>query len=178
MKHLLTLLKSNSSSGIPSVSLAQTGNEPNALSCFLKSSTPWIINSGTSDHMTSSSHLFETYSPYSENENVRIADDNFSSIASKGLIKISKRIDLKSVLYVPKLACNLLFVSKLSKDSNCCIIFFESHCTFQDQSSRRMIGNVRMMNGLYYFNDNLSSNEKTQGFSSISSISAREQIMV
>jgi transposase InsO family protein len=94
------------------------------------------------------------------------------------LIKISERIDLKSVLHVPKLACNLLSVSKLSKDSNCCVTFFESHCTFQDQSSGRTIGSARMINGLYYFDDNLSSDKKAQGFSSISSISVREQIMV
>ena len=62
MEHLLTLLKSNSSSGIPSVSVAQTGNEPNALSCCLNSSAPWIIDSGASDHMTSSHNVFESYS--------------------------------------------------------------------------------------------------------------------
>jgi hypothetical protein len=62
MEHLLTLLKSNSSFGIPSVSVAQTGNEPNALSCCLNSSTPWIIDSGAFDHMTSSHNFFESYS--------------------------------------------------------------------------------------------------------------------
>ena len=174
MEHLLTLLKSNSSSGIPSVSLAQTGNKPNALSCCLNSSAPWIIDSGASDHMTCSSHLFKSYSPCSGNDKVKIADGSFSSIAGKGLIKISERIDLKSVLHVPKLACNLLSVSKLSKDSNCCVTFFESHCIFQDQSSGRTIGSARMINGLYYFDDNRSSNKKAQGLSSISSISARE----
>uniref|UniRef100_A0A2N9EE05 Reverse transcriptase Ty1/copia-type domain-containing protein n=1 Tax=Fagus sylvatica TaxID=28930 RepID=A0A2N9EE05_FAGSY len=155
MEHLLTLLKSNSSSGIPSVSVAQTGNEPNALSCCLNSSAPWIIDSGASDHMTSSHNFFESYSPCSGIEKVRIADGSFSSIAGKGLIKISERIDLKSVLHVPKLACNLL----------------------SDQSSGRTIGSARMINGLYYFDDNLSSDKKAQGFSSISSISVREQIM-
>ena len=90
MEHLLTLLKSNSSFGIPSVSLVQTGNEANALSCCLNSSTSWIIDSGASNHMTSFSHLFETYSPCSENQKVKIVNGNFSSIAGKGLVKISK----------------------------------------------------------------------------------------
>ena len=178
MEHLLTLLKSNSSSGIPSVSVAQTGNEPNALSCWLNSSAPWIIDSGASDHMTSSHNFFESYSSCSGIEKVGIVDGSFSSIAGKGLIKISERIDLKFVLHVPKLACNLLSVSKLSKDSNFCVTFFESHCIFQDQNSGRTIGSARMINGLYYFDDNLSSDKKAQGFSSISFISVREQIMV
>lgn len=41
-----------------------------------------------------------------------------------------------------------------------------------------MVGSARMINGLYYFDDNLFSNKKAQGFSSISSISVREQVML
>ena len=77
----------------------------------------------------------------------KIANGSFSSIVGKGLIKISEMINLKFVLHVPKLACNLLSVSKLSKDSNCCVTFFESHCIFQDQNSGRTIGSARMING-------------------------------
>ncbi|RVW39021.1 hypothetical protein CK203_089160 [Vitis vinifera] len=157
-EHLLALLKSNLTSGTSSVSLAHTGNELYALSCRFKS-TPWIINSGASDHMTNSSNMFESYSPCPGDKKVRIADGNFSPIAGKGLIKISEEIDLKSVLHVPKLTCNLLSISKLSRDSNCCVIFYESHCIFQDQSSGKTIGSARMINGLYYFEDNLPSNK-------------------
>eukprot|EP00261_Vitis_vinifera_P031451 XP_019072694.1 PREDICTED: uncharacterized protein LOC109121825 isoform X1 [Vitis vinifera] len=154
MEHLLALLKSNLTSDTSSVSLAHTGNELYALSCCFKS-TPWIIDSGASDHMTNSSNMFESYSPCPGNKKVRITDGNFSPIARKGLIKISEGIDLKSVLHVPKLTCNLLSVSKLSRNSNCCVIFYESHCILQDQSSGKMIGSARMINGLYYFEDNL-----------------------
>ncbi|XP_059654624.1 pentatricopeptide repeat-containing protein At3g06920-like [Cornus florida] len=87
MNHLLKLLKFNSSSGIPSVSLAQIG---------------------------------------------------------KGLIKLSENIDLKSVLHVPKLACNLL----------------------SDRSSRKKIGSAKIIDGLYYFVGDFSSNKKAWGLSS------------
>ena len=128
-EHLLALLKSNLTSGTSSVSLAHTSNELYVLSCRFKS-TPWIIDSGASDHMTNSSNMFESYSPCPRNKKVQIADGNFSPIAGKGLIKISEGIDLKSVLHVPKLTCNLLSVSKLSRDSNYCVIFYESHRIF------------------------------------------------
>ena len=124
--------------------------------------------------MTNSSNMFESYSPCPGNKKVRIANGNFSPIAGKGLIKISEGIDLKSVLHVPKLTCNLLSVSKLSRDSNCCVIFYESHCIFQDQSSGKTIGSARIINGLYYFEDNLPSNKIAQGLSSISSLSVRD----
>ena len=129
MEHLLALLKSNSVSNISSVSMAHIGNEVYVISCRSKS-TPWIIDFGASDHITNSSNIFESCSPCTGNKKVRIAYSNFSPIVRKGLIKIYEEIDLKSVLHVPKLACNLLFVSKLSKDSNCCVIFYESHCVF------------------------------------------------
>ncbi|RVW86895.1 hypothetical protein CK203_036030 [Vitis vinifera] len=83
MEHLLALLKSNLTSGTSSVSLAHTGNELYALSFRFKS-TPWIIDSGASDHMTNSSNMFESYSPCPGNKKVRIADGNFSPIAGKG----------------------------------------------------------------------------------------------
>ena len=114
----------------------------------------------------------------SRKSKVRIADGNFLHIAGKGLIKISEGIDLKSVLHVPKLTCNLLSVSKLSRDSNCCVIFYDSHCLFQDQKSGKTIGNARMINELYYFKDKTSDNKIAQGLSSISSVSVHDQIMV
>lgn len=84
-------------------------------------------------------------------------------MAGKGTIKLTNNITLKSVLHVPKLACNLLFVSKLSKDSNYRIIFFKSHCIFHDQTSGRIFGHARMLDGLYYFNGPSIGNKKNPG---------------
>ena len=59
------------------------------------------------------------------------------------------------------------------------VVFFDSQCEFQDRNLGRLIGSARMVNGLYYFDDDLSSNKTTQGYGcSISSLSAREQIML
>ena len=109
MDHLLKMLNSNS--------LVQIGSAPNVFSCCFNY-TPWIIDSRVFDHMTSFSNLFNSYSPCSSSEKIRITDGSFSPIAGKGLVKLSENIDLKSILHVPKLACNLLSVSKLSKNSN------------------------------------------------------------
>ena len=175
MDHLLKLLKSNSPLGIPSVSLAQIGSAPNVFSCCFNS-TPWIIDYGAFVNMTSFSNLFNTYSSCSGSEKIKIADGSFSPIAEKGLVKLSKNIDLKFVLHVPKLACNLLSVSKLTKGSNCHVFFYDSHCEFQDQNSGKKIDSAKLINGLYYF-DGVFSNKRTQGLSSVSSLSVYEQIM-
>ena len=150
MDHLLELLKSNSLSSTPCGALAQIGSNPNALSCSLNPA-PWIIDSRASDHMTSFFSLFSNYSRCYKNERVRIADGSFSPIVGKCQIEISNQITLQFVIHVPKLACNLLFVSKISKDSNCRAVFLDSHCEFQDRNSGKMIGSAKMVHGLLLF---------------------------
>ena len=93
------------------------------------------------------------------------------------MVKLSENIDLKSVLHVPKLTCNILFVSKLTKNSNCRVFFYDSHYELQDQNSRKKIGSVKLIDGLYYF-DGVFSNKRAQGLSSVSSFSVYEQIML
>ena len=134
MDQLLKLLKSNS--GLlttPNAYVAQEGSISKALSChFPCYSTPWIIDSGASDHMISFSHLFHTYNPCSGHEKICIADGSYSTIVGKGLINLSKNISLKNVLHVPKLTCHLLSISKLSKDSNYRVIFSKFDYIFQE----------------------------------------------
>ena len=79
---------------------------------------------------------------------------------------------LKSVLHVPKLTYNLLSVSKLTKDLNCVVTFFSSHCEFQDRSSGKMIGIAEKKDGLYYLlGARDSSRAKSQNKMSTSVIS-------
>ena len=77
-------------------SLAQKGTFLTALST-MSHITPWIINSGASNHMTDAHHLFSTYSPCVGNLKVKIADGTLSPVAGKGSIRISKSITLNPV---------------------------------------------------------------------------------
>ncbi|KAJ9687202.1 hypothetical protein PVL29_015881 [Vitis rotundifolia] len=115
--------------------------------------TPWIINSGASDHMTDAHHLFSTYSPCTGNLKVEVADGTLSPVASKGSIHISESITFNPVLHVPNLSCNLLSISQLTKQSNCSAKFLPSHCVLQDLSSRKTICNAKECEGLYYFDE-------------------------
>ena len=82
VNHILKLLKFNSGLlGAPNTSVAHSGSDLNALACHSFSySTPWIIDSGASDHMTSYSQLFHTYNPCSSHDKIRIADGSYSPI--------------------------------------------------------------------------------------------------
>ncbi|XP_059638974.1 uncharacterized protein LOC132281274 [Cornus florida] len=109
------------------------------------SSTPWIIDSGASDNMTGMSSLFQSYSIYSGQRKVRLADGSPSSIAGKGHISVTPSLTLSNTLHVPKLTTNLI----------------------SDLVSKRTIGSGREVNGLYLLDAPLSLQAHSASFSNI-----------
>ena len=143
---------SQSSTTLSSDSLAQKSTFLTALGTMAHI-TLWIIDSGASDHMTNTHHLFSTYSPCAGNLKVKIANGTLSLIVGKGSIHISKSITLSPVLLVPNLSCNLLSISQLTKKSNCSAKFLPFHCVFQDLSSGKTFGSAKEHEDLYYFDE-------------------------
>ena len=113
---------------IGTATIAQRGNYLTALIAKRGSSKPWIVDSGESDHMTRDATVFNNYSPSNDNTVVRIADGTSSRVAGIGSAVISMDITLNSVLFVPKLDCNLLSISKLTNDLNCVTKFLPNVC--------------------------------------------------
>lgn len=56
---------------------------------------------------------------------------------------------MNGVLCVPNFKCNLLFVSRLSKDLQCPVTFFPAFCVMQGLQTRDLIGSGRCEGGLY-----------------------------
>lgn len=65
--------------------------------------------------MTSSFKSFSTYSPCAGNLKIKIADGPLSLIARRGNMFLSNTLMLNSVLHVPNLSCNLLFINKIAR---------------------------------------------------------------
>jgi len=59
---------------------------------------------------------------------------------------------LNSILHVPKLDCNLISISKLTRDLNCVAKFFPNLCIFQDLDTGKKIGSAKMCSGFYLLN--------------------------
>ncbi|GMP21651.1 hypothetical protein CsSME_00052836 [Camellia sinensis var. sinensis] len=120
MEMLQKLLQSQSGSSsnhiIGSGTLAHKGNSLNAFTVGKKRKKPWIVDSGASDHMTGDATIFDTYSSCQNNLTVRIADGSLSKVAGIGSVVLSRNLILNSVLLVPDLDCNLLSISKLTKE--------------------------------------------------------------
>lgn len=86
--------QSSSNTNTPFGSLAHKGNFFRALSTTSRTKTQ-IIDSGASDHMTDSYHLFSSYSPCAGNLKVKIANGSLSFVARKGNIQIFDSITLR-----------------------------------------------------------------------------------
>ena len=50
---------------------------------------------------------------------------------------MGKFIVLKNVLHVPKLSTKLVSIHRLTKDLNCHVIFYLSHCVFRTRVQGR-----------------------------------------
>ena len=79
----------------------------------------WIIDSDATNHMTSKSQLFRTYTPSSSNKKIAKANDSLATVVGFGDIYITPTLILKNVLHVPKLSASLVSIQKLTHDLKC-----------------------------------------------------------
>ena len=69
----------------------------------------------------------------------------------QGMMILEGGLELKNVLYVPKLKCNLLLVPQLTDEENCVVKFTDKLCIMQDCTSRTLIGAGERKDGLYWY---------------------------
>ncbi|RVW35969.1 Retrovirus-related Pol polyprotein from transposon TNT 1-94 [Vitis vinifera] len=153
---------SSSNQVIGSGTLAHKGNFLSAFTAGKKRKKPWIVDSGASDHMTGDATIFDTYSSCPNNLTVRIADGSLSKVVETGSVVLSRDLTLNSVLLVPNLDCNLLSISKLTKEKRCITNFSSTHCEFQDLDLGKTIGNAEECSGLYILKERHDPQEQPQ----------------
>ncbi|KAG6525459.1 hypothetical protein ZIOFF_015415 [Zingiber officinale] len=155
LQHLLSRLQASSSASTPADSTpfqAHTGIRGLGLSVTGPSFySPWVIDSGATDHMTNAANSFISYSLSSGQEKVIIADGTKATVAGKGSIKLTDHFFLSSALHVPSISINLLSVSSITKQLHCSVTFFPDQCVFQDLETKQTIGTGREVGGLYYY---------------------------
>ncbi|KAL2941838.1 Retrovirus-related Pol polyprotein from transposon RE2 [Bienertia sinuspersici] len=110
----------------------------------------WIIDTGASHHVTGDDTcLFDVHfiCPCP----VGLPDGATSLATKEGRVYLAEDIILEKVLFVPKLTCNLISVSKMVDDSHCFVKFTDSLCAIQDQRSGNLIGAGEPIDGLLFF---------------------------
>nr|GLL17117.1 uncharacterized protein LOC109149213 [Ipomoea trifida] len=108
-----------------------------------------IIDTGASRHVTSdSTRMTNTKDIF--HCPVGLSNDKIVGATQQGSVRLTNKITLNHVLYVPSLSCNLISVSQLNDDMQNNFHFNSYMCAIQDQS-REMIGTGVRRDGLYYF---------------------------
>ena len=148
---LLALLQQAQLAATPSNEHHHISNTSTGIICNLRSlpkSVLWILDSGVSDHISSSLDKFATYKIISD---VPIKLPNGTTVYAniKGTIIFSTTFILHNVLYIPGFNFNLISVSHLAIKFDCSIRFTDQICEIQDNHTKRMIGFAKMHHGFY-----------------------------
>ncbi|KAG8364586.1 hypothetical protein BUALT_Bualt18G0012700 [Buddleja alternifolia] len=115
-----------------------------------KNNMQWILDSGASHHFSSDNNL---QNPYNVIPGFPVTLPNGSTVTlnKAGSVQISPNFTLKNVYYAPDFNCNLLSISKLTRDFNCAVIFTSNSCYVQDLDSKTVIGRGSRRDGIYFF---------------------------
>ncbi|PWA98575.1 GAG-pre-integrase domain, Gag-polypeptide of LTR copia-type [Artemisia annua] len=100
----------------------------------------WIIDSGCTEYITHLSNVLVNMKATSLEGPVVIPTGESIPVKGKGDYTLPGGAKVKGVLYVPDFECNLLSVSRLSRDLQCCISFFPDFFVMQGLQRRNLIG--------------------------------------
>ncbi|GAV79525.1 UBN2_3 domain-containing protein [Cephalotus follicularis] len=94
--------------------LAQSGMVSSTYNVSTSHNSSWCLDSDANKHMTNSSEVFDSYTPCSGKDKIRVANGSLSPVSGKGLVYCTPNISLSSVLQVPNLCANLLSVYRIN----------------------------------------------------------------
>ncbi|KAL5729906.1 hypothetical protein ACHQM5_002794 [Ranunculus cassubicifolius] len=120
------------------------------------SDSPWILDTGATNHVTADSSHLHDYSPYSGSDKLCVGNGNSIPIKNTGssyLITPHNKFILNYVLHAPKITHNLLSVHKLLTDNNCAITFTKSSFFVKDIATSNILLTGSHRDGLYQINE-------------------------
>lgn len=102
--------------------------------------------------MTSDTEGVYQLAVYSSNERVMVGNGQslvISHIGSISSLVSTSSLLLSNVLVVPGIKKNIISISQLTKDNNCCVTFSSSSFTIQNRVTRVVLGVERCENALH-----------------------------
>ena len=138
-------------------SIAFVANTGNVSSCLTHSSTPWILDTGASDHISGNKDLFSSLTFPFPLPTITLA--NGSQTIAKGIDSVCPLpfLPFTSVLYIPNFPFNLISISKLTRDLHCIFAFSHNSVTLQDRRTGKTIGIGHESQGLFHLSSPLCS---------------------
>ena len=125
-----------------------------------RSKNDWIVDSGATSHMCNDRNMFTEYEQLSSNDKVTLGDGSTLEVAGEGTVDVdmllnngTRRCALKKVLYVPKLAYNLVSVPRAGDAGKT-----DSSCEFRNEEDEIVALGARE-GSLYYLKCTRKSQE-------------------
>lgn len=100
----------------------------------------WILDSGALEHITGRHDFLQDLKKIVGPCPITTPDSTTTHATKIGCVNPGNNFTLSDVHYLPNFMYNLISVGKLTKDLNCSITFFSSHCILQNITSRKSIG--------------------------------------
>ncbi|KAJ9565548.1 hypothetical protein OSB04_001514 [Centaurea solstitialis] len=125
------------------------GTTPMACMTGKNDDDDWVVDSGSTEHVTHNSHMLQNMTQSRFEDPVVISSGDAIPVEGRGECTLPGGTKIKGVLHVPKFTCNMLFVSRLSKNLQSAITFFPDFCVMQKLNTRSLIGAGECKKGLY-----------------------------
>nr|XP_016449355.1 PREDICTED: uncharacterized protein LOC107774371 [Nicotiana tabacum] len=144
---LASILKLLNKEKGPDASTNMTGNSTTDQS-------PWIIDTGASNHIVLALHLLSLvyHVPELKSPTVHLPNGNSTKVTHTGLCTLPNSEVLYDVLYVPEFQFSLLSISRYTKELNSSVHFYPDFCVFQDLFGGMVKGIGKLKGGLYILN--------------------------
>ena len=115
-QQILNLLSQEKNPGL--VNFA--GSTHSSLNCVETSS--WLLDSGATDHFSNQKSSLQDLHPI-PNKPIYLEDETIRNI-NEGAYSFSDQLKISKVLFALDFQCNLVSISKLTREHNCSIFFF------------------------------------------------------
>lgn len=120
--------------------------------CLITSSNKWVIDSSATNHM-SNPNIFSSFQSHKAPSPITTANESTCNSIGFGTVKPTSAIALCSVFSLPKLAFNLIYVSKVTRGPNFHISFLPDYCLFRDHKSNQIICKGHVYHELYILDE-------------------------
>ncbi|KAJ9550796.1 hypothetical protein OSB04_014841 [Centaurea solstitialis] len=117
-----------------------------------ESGSDWFMDSGATHHFTPDFNAMDLASPYHGCEKVTVSDGKqrtISNIGRKCFSTNSSSIYLNNILHSPSLSHNLVSVSKLCRDNNAFVKFYDDSFLVKDLLTKKTLLQGLLDRGLY-----------------------------